>query len=104
MGCHFLLREVFPTQGSNPRLLHLLPWRPGSLLPVPPGSRDADCDVLCTLKLSHPFEKDQSASWDERGLTSKWKNKRRKSNPHPTTTTTKAKGTGSSSLPLKLRK
>ena len=23
-GCHFLLQGTFPTQGSNPRLLHLL--------------------------------------------------------------------------------
>ena len=24
MGCHFLLQRMFPTQGLNPRLLHLL--------------------------------------------------------------------------------
>ena len=24
MGCHFLLQGIFPAQGSNPRLLHLL--------------------------------------------------------------------------------
>ncbi|ELR59866.1 hypothetical protein M91_16271, partial [Bos mutus] len=24
MGCHLLFRGIFPTQGSNPRLLHLL--------------------------------------------------------------------------------
>ena len=24
MGCHFLLQGIFPTQGSNPRLLHCL--------------------------------------------------------------------------------
>ena len=24
MGCHFLLQEIFQTQGSNPSLLHLL--------------------------------------------------------------------------------
>ena len=28
VGCHFLLQEVFLTQGSNPRLLH---WQAGSL-------------------------------------------------------------------------
>ena len=28
MGCHFLLQEVFPTQGSNP---HLLYWQVDSL-------------------------------------------------------------------------
>ena len=31
MGCHFLLHEVFPTQGSNPRLLCLLHWQADSL-------------------------------------------------------------------------
>ena len=28
VGCHFLLRGLFPTQGLN---LHLLPWQVGSL-------------------------------------------------------------------------
>ena len=28
-GCHFLLQGIFPTQGSNPCLLH---WQAGSLL------------------------------------------------------------------------
>ena len=27
VGCHFLLQGVFPTQGSNPRLQHLLHWQ-----------------------------------------------------------------------------
>ena len=26
-GCHFLLQRIFPTQRSNPHLLHLLNWR-----------------------------------------------------------------------------
>ena len=34
MGCHFLLKGVFPTQGSNPGLLH---WQADSLMTVPPG-------------------------------------------------------------------
>ena len=29
--CHFLLQEIFPTQGSNPCLLHLLHWQADSL-------------------------------------------------------------------------
>ena len=29
-GCHFLLQGIFLTQGSNPRLLHLLHWQRGS--------------------------------------------------------------------------
>ena len=31
MGCHFLLQGIFPTQGSNPHLLHLLHWQADSL-------------------------------------------------------------------------
>ena len=27
VGCHFLLQGIFLTQGSNPHLLHLLPWQ-----------------------------------------------------------------------------
>ena len=37
MGCHVLLQGIFPTQGSNPRLLCLLHWQPGSLPLAPPG-------------------------------------------------------------------
>ena len=35
--CHALLQGIFPTQGSNPRLLHLLQWQADSLPPAPPG-------------------------------------------------------------------
>ena len=31
VGCHFLLQGIFRTQGSNPRLLHLLHWQEDSL-------------------------------------------------------------------------
>ena len=37
VGCHFLLRGIFPTQGSNPCLLHLLHWQMDSLPSAPPG-------------------------------------------------------------------
>ena len=37
VGCHILLQGIFPTQGSNPCLLCLLPWQPGSLSLAPPG-------------------------------------------------------------------
>ena len=30
-GCHFLLQGIFPTQGSNPHLLHFLHWQADSL-------------------------------------------------------------------------
>ena len=36
MGCHVFLQEIFPTQGSNAHLLHLLHWQVGSLPEVPP--------------------------------------------------------------------
>ena len=37
MGCHCLLQGIFPTQGSNPHLLHLLHRQAGSLPLAPPG-------------------------------------------------------------------
>ena len=37
MGCHALLQEIFPTQGSNPHLSHLLHWQVGSLPLALPG-------------------------------------------------------------------
>ena len=38
MGCHALLQGIFPTQGSDPELLGLLPWQAGSLPLTPPGN------------------------------------------------------------------
>ena len=38
VGCHALLQEIFPTQGSNLRLLHLLHWQVGCLPLVLPGN------------------------------------------------------------------
>ena len=37
MGSHSLLQGIFPTQGSNSRLLHILHWQAGSLPLAPPG-------------------------------------------------------------------
>ena len=37
VGCHFLLQGIFPTQGSNPYLLHLLHWQADSSPGEPPG-------------------------------------------------------------------
>ena len=44
MGCHALLQGIFPTQGSNPRLLPLLHWRLGSLPLVSPGKPLRNCN------------------------------------------------------------
>ena len=37
VACHALHQGIFPTQGSNLHLLHLLHWQAGSLPIVPPG-------------------------------------------------------------------
>ena len=37
VGCHALLQGIFPTQGSNLRLLCLLHWQADSLPLAPPG-------------------------------------------------------------------
>ena len=36
-GCHFLLQEIFLTQGLNPHLMNLLYWQLDSFTSVPPG-------------------------------------------------------------------
>ena len=36
VGCHLLLQGIFPTQGLNLHLLHLLHWQAGSLPAEPP--------------------------------------------------------------------
>ena len=41
VGCYFLFQGIFLTQGSNPHVLCLLHWRPGSLLLAPPGKPQA---------------------------------------------------------------
>ena len=41
--CHFLLQRIFPTQGSNPQLLHLLPWQTDCLPLCPLGSLPEYC-------------------------------------------------------------
>ena len=38
VDCHALLQGIFPTQGLNPCLLHLLHWQVGSLPLAPLGS------------------------------------------------------------------
>ena len=63
VGCPVLLQRIFPTQGSNPRLLHLLYWHTRSLPLAPPGrplaiavfvikhwAADAITEAKCLLK------------------------------------------------------
>ena len=46
MGCHVLLQRIFPTQGLNLSLSHLLHWQRGSLPLAPPGMTLRDHLVL----------------------------------------------------------
>ena len=48
-SCHFLLQGIFPTQGSNPQLLHL---QVDSLLLEPPGK---SIQTLLSITLVHFF-------------------------------------------------
>ena len=62
VGCHFLLQGIFPTQGSNPCLLHWqvasIPLRhlgsPGRLLLGPDNFLCGDCPVHCRMFSSTP--------------------------------------------------
>ena len=49
VGCHALLQGIFPTQGSNPRLLCLLHWQAGLYHKSHLGSHS----TLLLLLLSH---------------------------------------------------
>ena len=46
VGCHALLQGIFPTQGLNPGLLHLLYWQVGCLPLVPPGKPLVSPDLV----------------------------------------------------------
>ena len=54
VGCHFLLQGIFPMQGSNPCLLHLLHWQTGSL---PPGHLGSPSDISGSALLPRQFWK-----------------------------------------------
>ena len=53
VGCHALLQRIFPTQGLNPCLLHLLHGQVDSLPIAPPGNSPAlksdarKCMIFC---------------------------------------------------------
>ena len=52
LDCPALLQRIFPTQGSNPRLLHLLHWRAGSFPLAPPGKpSDAEIVLLICIQI-----------------------------------------------------
>ena len=57
IDCPFLLQGIFPTQGSNPRLLQLLPQQVGFFTTEPPVKsrepRRNSYSITCNLR--HPF-------------------------------------------------
>ena len=51
MGCHFLFKGIFLTQGLNPHLLRLLHWQVDSL-PVAPFERPSQVYCCCSVDKS----------------------------------------------------
>ena len=62
VGCHFLLQGIFPTQGLNPGLLHLLHCRADSLPLTHPGS------PIFNITLFYSFPPIQSLLISDRAL------------------------------------
>ena len=52
VGCHALLQGIFPTQGSNSRLLQVLHWQVGSL-PVGTKYLSLNCPLAYCAHSSH---------------------------------------------------
>ena len=53
VGCHALLQGIFPTQGSNLCLLHLLQWQTSSLPLVPSGEPPYSCRLTKLTVINH---------------------------------------------------
>ena len=74
VGCHALFQGIFPTQGLNPRLLHLLHWQADSLplshLGSPPrltpGINKQRMRYLTKNKIN------TECSWDVKSIESRW--------------------------------
>jgi len=49
VGCHAFLQQIFPTQGSNAHLLHILHCPAGSLPLAPPGKPGVSMLLLLLL-------------------------------------------------------
>ena len=69
VGCHILLQGIFPTQESNPGLLH---WQADSLPLAPPGKPDKNFHSSCIFIT-------ESLCWKQHGIVNQpsfsWKNK-----------------------------
>ena len=62
VGCHALLQGIFPTQGSNPCLLCLLPLQVGSLPLEPPGKPTECLTSANNPRAVHSF-REQMKNW-----------------------------------------
>ena len=49
VDCHALLQGIFPTEGSNLRLLRLLHWQAGTLPLAPPGKPHSTLQVFSNI-------------------------------------------------------
>ena len=58
VGCHALLQEIFPTQGSNQHLLHLLHWQACSLSLAPPGKLSRKLNLSLSSIISSPDKRE----------------------------------------------
>ena len=83
VGCHFLLQGIYPTQESNPRLLHLRDWLVSlaladrSFTAVPLGKTymlSASCEMLSWMnhKLESRLLGEISISSDMQTIPSQW--------------------------------
>ena len=72
VGCCFFFQGIFPTQVSNPYLLHLLHLHAGSYLSAPPGKPPEDGGLWClrreTLSSEEPEDCWATGSSVERDL------------------------------------
>ena len=69
VGCHSLLQEIFPIQGSNLHRLCLLHWLAGSLPLVPPGKAPVaggNCLNRITVLIRESRETTEQAKGQER--------------------------------------
>ena len=67
---HFLLQGIFPTQGSNPHLLHLLHWQASSL-PLAPHEKPPTTILPCSYALSVVLQsgnQNHTRSFDEKNI------------------------------------
>ena len=62
VGCHTLLQGIFPTLGSNLRLLHLLYWQAASLSLRQPGNQNGVKQRINYLR-THLTDRDTQNKW-----------------------------------------